>query len=375
MNIKRDIQDLVTSKLYKGRAVIIYGARQIGKTTLIKRIQDEYHLRSSYLNCDEPDIRESLFNKTSTQLKELVGDSRLVLIDEAQRVKNIGITLKLLIDNFPDVQIIATGSSSFELSNKIAEPLTGRKYEFQLYPFSLRELMQINTRKEINRLLEVRIIKGMYPDVVINKSESQYILKDITRSYLYRDILQFQTIRNPEVLNKLLQALALQIGNEVSYNKLANKLQIDKNTISNYIDILEKAFIIFRLNPFSRNIRNELKKLRKIYFIDTGIRNTLINNLNPLDIRQDAGSLWENFLISERVKFLNNHGYFKNLYFWRTHQQHEVDLIEKESGNMHGYEFKINAKKNKVPKIFKDNYPGVKIDFIDMDNYMDFLGL
>jgi len=375
MNIKRDIQDLVTSKLYKGRAVIIYGARQVGKTTLIKRIQDEYHLRSSYLNCDEPDIRESLFNKTSTQLKELVGDSRLVLIDEAQRVKNIGITLKLLIDNFPDVQIIATGSSSFELSNKIAEPLTGRKYEFQLYPFSLRELMQINTRKEINRLLEVRIIKGMYPDVVINKSESQYILKDITRSYLYRDILQFQTIRNPEVLNKLLQALALQIGNEVSYNKLANKLQIDKNTISNYIDILEKAFIIFRLNPFSRNIRNELKKLRKIYFIDTGIRNTLINNLNPLDIRQDAGSLWENFLISERVKFLNNHGYFKNLYFWRTHQQHEVDLIEKESGNMHGYEFKINAKKNKVPKIFKDNYPGVKIDFIDMDNYMDFLGL
>jgi len=375
MNIKRDIQDLVTSKLFKGRAVIIYGARQVGKTTLIKRIQDEYHLRSSYLNCDEPDIRESLFNKTSTQLKELVGDSRLVLIDEAQRVKNIGITLKLLIDNFPDVQIIATGSSSFELSNKIAEPLTGRKYEFQLYPFSLRELMQINTRKEINRLLEVRIIKGMYPDVVINKSESQYILKDITRSYLYRDILQFQTIRNPEVLNKLLQALALQIGNEVSYNKLANKLQIDKNTISNYIDILEKAFIIFRLNPFSRNIRNELKKLRKIYFIDTGIRNTLINNLNPLDIRQDAGSLWENFLISERVKFLNNHGYFKNLYFWRTHQQHEVDLIEKESGNMHGYEFKINAKKNKVPKIFKDNYPGVKIDFIDMDNYMDFLGL
>jgi len=375
MNIKRDIQDLVTSKLFKGRAVIIYGARQVGKTTLIKRIQDEYHLRSSYLDCDEPDIRESLFNKTSTQLKELVGDSRLVLIDEAQRVKNIGITLKLLIDNFPDVQIIATGSSSFELSNKIAEPLTGRKYEFQLYPFSLRELMQINTRKEINRLLEVRIIKGMYPDVVINKSESQYILKDITRSYLYRDILQFQTIRNPEVLNKLLQALALQIGNEVSYNKLANKLQIDKNTISNYIDILEKAFIIFRLNPFSRNIRNELKKLRKIYFIDTGIRNTLINNLNPLDIRQDAGSLWENFLISERVKFLNNHGYFKNLYFWRTHQQHEVDLIEKESGNMHGYEFKINAKKNKVPKIFKDNYPGVKIDFIDMDNYMDFLGL
>ena len=374
-DIKREIQDSVTAKLFKGRAVIIYGARQVGKTTLIKKIQDKYDHSSRYLNCDEPDIRESLTNKSSTELRELIGGNKLVLIDEAQRVRNIGISLKLIIDNYPDIQIIATGSSSFELSNKIAEPLTGRKYEFQLYPFSLKELRQINTGIEMDRLLETRIIKGMYPDVVINKDESEDILRDITKSYLYRDMLQFQSIRNPEILNKLLQALALQIGNEVSYNELANKLKIDKNTIANYINILEKAFIIFRLNPFSKNLRNELKKLRKIYFVDTGIRNALINNLNPLDLRQDAGSLWENFLISERIKSINNSGHSRNLYFWRTHQQHEIDLIEEEGEKIYGYELKMTAKKNKVPKIFRDNYPGVKVNFINKDNYKYFLGL
>lgn len=375
MEIKRDIQDLVTAKLFKGRAIIIYGARQVGKTTLIKKIQYECSVSSKYLNCDEPDIRESFSNKTSTELKELIGNNKLVLIDEAQRVRDIGISLKLIIDNYPEIQIIATGSSSFELSNIIGEPLTGRKHEFQLYPFSLRELLQINTETEIDRLLETRIIKGMYPDVVVNRDESEDILKDIAESYLYRDVLQFQNIRNPEVLNKLLQALALQIGNEVSYNELANKLQIDKNTISNYINILEKAFIIFRLNPFSKNLRNELKKLRKIYFVDTGIRNALIKNLNPLGLRQDTGSLWENFLISERIKSINNEGNSKNLFFWRTHQQQEIDLIEEEGGRIEGYELKMNLKKNIIPKIFRDNYPGVKVSVINRSNYRDFLGL
>lgn len=373
MNIKRDIEDMVIAKLFKGQAIIIYGARQVGKTTLIKKIQDECDQSSNYLNCDEPDIRESLTDKTSTELKELIGNNKLILIDEAQRVRNIGISLKLIIDNYPDIQIIATGSSSFELSNKISEPLTGRKYEFKLYPFSLRELGQLYSRIELKRLLETRIIKGMYPDVALNKDESEDILKNITKSYLYRDILQFQNIRNPEILNKLLQALALQIGNEVSYNELANKVKIDKNTIANYINIMEKAFIIFRLNPFSKNLRNELKKLRKIYFVDTGIRNALINNLNPLNLRQDSGSLWENFLISERIKSLNNSGNIRNLYFWRTHQQHEIDLIEEEAGMIHGYELKMAAKKYSVPKIFRDNYPGVKVDLINMDNYMDLL--
>ncbi|MFC2159124.1 ATP-binding protein [Actinomycetota bacterium] len=375
MNIKRDIEEMVMAKLFKGRAIIIYGARQVGKTTLIRKIQDDCNQSSNYLNCDEPDIRESLTNKTSTEIKELIGNNKLILIDGAQRVRDIGISLKLIIDNYPDIQVIATGSSSFELSNKISEPLTGRKYEFQLYPFSIKELGQVYSEKDTDRLLEARIIRGMYPDVVLNKDESEDILKDITKSYLYRDMLQFQNIRNPEILNKLLQALALQIGNEVSYNELANKLKIDKNTIASYINILEKAFIIFRLNPFSRNLRNELKKLRKIYFVDTGIRNALINNLNPLDLRQDAGSLWENFLISERIKSINNSGHSKNLYFWRTHQQNEIDLIEEEGGKIWGYELKMNAKKYKVPKIFRDNYPGVKVNFVNKGNYKYFLGL
>jgi uncharacterized protein len=373
MKIKRDIQDMITAKIFKGRIIIIYGARQVGKTTLVRMIQNEYNYKTIFLNCDEPDIRESLTNKTSTELKELIGNNNLILIDEAQRVKNIGISLKLIIDNYPNIQIIATGSSSFELSNEISEPLTGRKYEFQLYPFSIKELQQIYSIEEINRLIEVRIIKGMYPDVTINTDESEYILKDITKSYLFRDVLQFQNIRNPDILNKLLQALALQIGNEVSYNELANKLQVDKNTIISYISILEKAFIIFRLNPYSKNLRNELKKLRKIYFVDTGIRNALINNLNPMNLRQDSGSLWENFLISERVKSLNNSGYTANLYFWRTHQQQEIDLIVEEGGIIHGYEFKITAKKYKSPKIFRENYPDVKVDLINRNNYLDFV--
>jgi len=371
--IKRDIHDTVKSKLFKGRAVIIYGARQVGKTTFIKSIQEEFIKDSTYLNCDEPDITESLTNRSSTELKALIGKSRLVLIDEAQRVKNIGITLKLIIDNYPDIQVIATGSSSFELSNEISEPLTGRKYEFYMYPFSFNELKQLYSNTEINRLLDTMIIKGMYPDVIINSEESDDILNDITKSYLFKDVLKFQNIRNPELLGKLLQALALQIGNEVSYRELAELLNIDKNTVANYINILEKAFVIFRLNPFNKNLRNEIKKFRKIYFVDTGIRNAVIKNLNPLSLRQDTGNLWENFLISERIKYLSNSGQRKNLYFWRTHQNSEVDLIEEDAGKMYGYEIKIKSQKYKAPSIFKDAYPEAEVKLISMENYMDFL--
>ena len=371
--LKRDIYGTVKSKLFKGRAVIIYGARQVGKTTLIKSIQKKFEKDSTYLNCDEPDITEYLTNRSSTELKALIGKSRLILIDEAQRVKNIGITLKLLIDNYPDIQIIATGSSSFELSNEISEPLTGRKYEFYMYPFSFNELKQLYSTTEINRLLETLIIKGMYPDVIINTEESDDILNDITKSYLFKDVLKFQNIRNPEVLGKLLQALALQIGNEVSYRELAELLNIDKNTVANYINILEKAFVIFRLNPFNKNLRNEIKKFRKIYFVDTGIRNAVIKNLNPLSLRQDTGNLWENFLISERIKYLSNSGQRKNLYFWRTHQRNEVDLIEEDGGNIYGYEIKIKSQKYKVPEVFKGAYPGSEVKLVSIENYMDFL--
>lgn len=234
-------------------------------------------------------------DKTSTELKAFLGDKKLIIIDEAQRVKNIGITLKLLIDNFPKMQIIATGSSSFDLSNEISEPLTGRKNEFHLYPFSIEEISQKYSKIETNRLLERRMIYGMYPEAVKGGEDLVKNLKSLAQSYVYKDILQYQNIKNPESLVKLLQALALQLGNEVSYNELAGLTGLDKNTVSNYIQILEKAFIIFRLSPFSRNLRKELKKLRKIYFYDTGIRNALIGNFNPLDLRTDAGALWKTF--------------------------------------------------------------------------------
>lgn len=374
--IKRTIQNNIEKSLFKGKIVIIYGARQVGKTTLVREIQKKYSDHSNdsiYLNCDEIDIRQALTDKTSTEIKAFLGNNKLAIIDEAQRVKNIGITLKLIADNFPSIQVIATGSSSLDLSNEIAEPLTGRKYEFHLYPFALEELKSVYKEIEISRLIERRIIFGMYPEIALNDSDAFKNLKNITDSYLYKDILQYQNIKNPEVLNKLLQALALQIGNEVSYNELSNTVGIDKKTVSNYIQLLEKSFVIFKLQPFSRNLRTELKKLRKIYFYDTGIRNALINNFNPLNLRQDVGALWENFMISERIKYNNNYEQIKNIYFWRTHNQKEIDYLEESGGVLNGYEFKWEKNKFSKPKEFLETYKNSSIELINKKNYQNFV--
>jgi len=371
-NIKRTIQNQIEDKLFKGKIIVIYGARQVGKTTLVKEIQKKYP-DSSYLNCDEIDIRTALTDKTSTEIKNFVGNRKLIILDEAQRVKNIGLTLKLMVDNFPDTQIIATGSSSFDLSNQINEPLTGRKYTFYLYPFSINELKSIYSDLELDRILEKFLIFGTYPEIITKENDVIENLKNLTTSYLYKDILQFQNLKNPEVLERLLQALALQIGNEVSYNELSSIVGVDKNTVANYIQILEKSFVIFRLRPFSKNIRNELKKLRKIYFYDTGIRNALINNFNPLDLRNDFGFLWENFIISERMKF--NHYYNNNVnsYFWRTLEKQEIDYVEDQNGVLSGFEFKFNKDKFKKPKIFLETYKDSSLELINKDNYKSFL--
>ena len=371
-NIKRTIQNQIEDKLFKGKIIVIYGARQVGKTTLVKEIQKKYP-DSSYLNCDEIDIRTALTDKTSTEIKNFVGNRKLIILDEAQRVKNIGLTLKLMVDNFPDTQIIATGYSSFDLSNQINEPLTGRKYTFYLYPFSINELKSIYSDLELDRILEKFLIFGTYPEIITKENDVIENLKNLTTSYLYKDILQFQNLKNPEVLERLLQALALQIGNEVSYNELSSIVGVDKNTVANYIQILEKSFVIFRLRPFSKNIRNELKKLRKIYFYDTGIRNALINNFNPLDLRNDFGFLWENFIISERMKF--NHYYNNNVnsYFWRTLEKQEIDYVEDQNGVLSGFEFKFNKDKFKKPKIFLETYKDSSLELINKDNYKSFL--
>ena len=371
--IKRTIQEKIEDKLFKGKVIILYGPRQVGKTTIVKEIQNKNISNSIYFNCDEPDIREKFENKTSTFLKELIGNKKIVIIDEAQRVKDIGITLKLIIDNFKDIQVIATGSSSFDLANKTAESLTGRKYEFYLYPLSIEELNPEKNKLEIDRTLENRIIYGSYPEVIINSSEAEENIKLIAKSYLYKDILQYQNIKNPDILEKLLQSLALQVGNEVSYNEISNFLDIDKKTVASYIEILKKAFIIFELKPFSRNLRNELRKLRKIYFFDTGARNALINNFNSLDRRNDAGQLWENFIISERIKINNNHGNDYNIYFWRTHNKKEIDYIEEKNGKLYGYEIKLGSGKSSGAKLFLDTYVNSEFKIIKKDNYNEFI--
>lgn len=372
--LKRKVQEIIEKSLFKGKVIIIYGARQVGKTTLVQEIQKKYPANSVYFNCDEPDIRAAFTGKTSTEIKSFLGNKELVILDEAQRIENIGLTLKLIVDNFPEMQIIATGSSSFDLSNKIVEPLTGRKYEFYLYPFSLEELAAEYSPLEINRLLEQRIILGMYPEIVFSGQAAEAKLKSIAKSYLYKDILQFQNIKHAEAIEKLLQALALQIGNEVSYNELAQTAGIDKNTVASYIRIMEQAFIIFRLSPFSRNLRNELKKFRKVYFFDTGVRNALINNFNPLNLRQDTGALWENFAVSERIKHNRNNNLDKNIYFWRTREGREIDYLEEAGGKIYGWEIKWAEEKFKAPKLFLETYPGSEVNLINRNNFLDNLG-
>ncbi len=371
--IKRTIQSRLEDKFFKGKVIILYGPRQVGKTTLVKEIQKKNLSNSIYFNCDEPDIREKLESKTSTFLKELIGDKKIIIIDEAQRVKNIGITLKLIIDNFKDVQVIATGSSSFDLANKTTESLTGRKYEFYLYPFSIEELNPEKNKIEIDRTIENRMIYGLYPEVIIKSAEAEENIKLIAKSYLYKDILQYQNIKNPNILEKLLQSLALQVGNEVSYNELSNFLDIDKKTVANYIEILKKAFVIFELKPFSRNLRNELRKLRKIYFFDNGVRTALINNFNSLDRRNDAGQFWENFIISERVKINSNHGNDYNMYFWRTHDKKEIDYLEEKNGKLYGYKIKLGSGRLSGVKLFLDTYPDSELKVIKKDNYNELI--
>lgn len=373
MYIQRTIYNKIFQNLFKNKAIIIYGARQVGKTTLINKIKDNSKYKTIYLNCDETDVRQALTNKTSTELKNFIGDNKLVIIDEAQRVQNIGLSLKLLTDNFKDIQVIATGSSSFELSNKISEPLTGRKTEFHLYPFSVKELSQNLSDIELSRSLEDFLIFGMYPEINVNKSNRKNLLLELATSYSYKDILQFDKIRNSAILEKLLQLLALQIGSEVSYTELAGNLGIDKNTVAKYIDILEQAFIIFTLKPFSRNLRNELKKLRKVFFWDTGIRNALINNFNPLDLRQDSGALFENFIIVEKIKKNSNNLTFPNYYFWRTQDKKEIDLLEEIDGKISAYEIKLKKEKVKEPKIFKETYPNSSFATINKNNFIEFL--
>jgi uncharacterized protein len=372
--IKRQLTELIKQKLFKSKALIITGARQVGKTTLVKNLADELNIDFSYLNCDEPDIQAILRRPTSTRLKQLIGSKKLIIIDEAQRIPDIGITSKLFIDNFPDIQLILTGSSSLDMANALNEPLTGRKFEFNLFPFSFAELSAQTSVLEEKRLLENRLIYGYYPEIVVNPAEEEDRLLELVTSYLFKDILSMGQVQKPLILDRLTKALALQIGSEVSTNELSRLLGIDKNTVSRYVDLLEKTYVIFSLNSYSKNLRNELKKSRKIYFWDLGIRNAIIKNFNPLEIRSDKGHLWENFIIAERMKYLNNKGRRDNVYFWRTTQNQEIDFIEEYGGKLNAYEIKWSHKaKANLPSAFKISYPGSAFDVISTENYQEYL--
>lgn len=336
---------------------------------------EKYGDPKDYLDCDNLEVRQALEVQNKDKLKGFIGNTKFVVIDEAQRVRNIGLNLKILIDNFPDLQIIATGSSSFDLANKINEPLTGRHIDFHLGALCIKEMQQVSNNIEIYGKISDFLRFGMYPDIVLNKDiyEAQTILRNIASNYLYKDILEFESVKKSELLIKLLQALALQVGNQVSDNELANLLNCSRDTVNRYIDLLEKSFVIFRLGSFSRNLRNELKFSKKIYFYDLGIRNALINNFNDLSLRQDTGALWENFLISERQKYIHNNMLYRSTYFWRNHAQKEIDYIEDYDGVLHAYEFKWGDKQAKIPKIFPETYPDSTFQVVNRENFLDFV--
>jgi len=372
--IQRKLKEQISKRLNRGKVIIVVGPRQVGKTTLLKMIADESERNVLVWNCDEPDIRKKLNDTTSTALRAETANAGLILIDEAQRVKDIGITLKLLIDNVKDKQIIVTGSSAIELSNSINEPLTGRKYEYVMYPFSAEELINNHGATEERRLLGHRLVYGSYPEVVNNEGEEREILTNLVSSYLYKDIFSFQDVRKPEIIEQLLQALALQVGSEVSFNELSKLLGLNTATIQRYIDLLEKSYIIFHLRSFSRNVRSELKKSRKFYFYDNGVRNAMIGNYNLIEMRADVGALWENYVISERIKHNANIAFYGKSHFWRTQQQQEIDYIEDVDGMLHTYEFKWNtSRKAKLTETFSRNYPVHTYTVVSPDNYQDFV--
>ena len=367
----RNLKEIITRRLWKGKAIVLIGPRQVGKTTLIKEIIEGENVL--FFDGDDPTTRNLLTLPNTEELRSIIGNNKLIFIDEAQRIQGIGITIKIITDQFKDIQVLISGSSSFDLKNELYEPFTGRKWEYEMFPISWEEFQNKHGYLIAEQQLESRLIYGFYPDVLNNPGDEKEILQTLVNSYLYNDILAFSGIRKPEVLEKLLVALALQIGSEVNYNELALTVGIDKNTISKYIDILQSGFILFKLGSYSKNKRKEISTNKKIYFYDNGVRNTILGNYTPLDIRLDKGALWENFLISERIKQIKYNQSLIKTYFWRSKQQQEVDFVEEENGLITGYEFKwLNKKKIRLPKTFTATYNATE-KVIDKTNFREFV--
>ena len=373
MHINRIITSSIQSHLFQGKAILLMGPRQVGKTTLISSLLAEQKEKVMVLNGDEADVRELLTPTTSTRLRAIIRDNRIVVIDEAQRIENVGLTIKLFTDQIKEVQVIATGSSALELAASINEPLTGRKFEFMLFPLSFAEMVAHHGLLEERRLLEHRLLYGYYPEVVTHLGQEKKLLKLLANSYLYKDLLALGQFNKPALLERIVRALALQIGSEVSYHEIAQLVGADNQTVERYIDLLEKSYVVFRLPAYSRNVRNEIKKSRKIYFYDTGIRNAVIGNFSPIMARSDRGALWENFLISERYKYLTYQEIDASRFFWRTTQQQEIDYLEERDEKLYAYEFKWGKANVKFSKTFTNAYPDSELQSISRENYDSFL--
>lgn len=373
--ITRTLQKTIEKRMFQGKAIILVGARQVGKSTLMRKIvakREENHIT---LECDDPQTRQLLTDSNTEELRAIIGNNQIVVIDEAQLVPNIGQTMKLIVDQMPHVQLLVSGSSAFELHNRLNEPLTGRKFEYRLYPITTEEQLASQGVLTVRQTLDFRLIYGSYPDVMTHREDAKELLTELVSSYLYKDLLMLDNIRKPVLINKLLVALALQVGSEVSYNEIAQTIGTDSKTVEKYIDLLEKCYVVFRLNALSRNVRNELKKSKKIYFYDNGVRNALLQNYAPLEMRQDVGALWENFFVSERIKFNHYHRHLVNYYFWRTTNQQEIDLIEESDGMFTAFEMKWNPKRANLalPTTFTNNYHTASAAIITPLNYMEWL--
>ncbi|MBU2585790.1 MAG: ATP-binding protein [Bacteroidetes bacterium] len=380
--IPRKLIESIKTKLFRNKAIIIYGPRQVGKTTLVNSILsgieiDNSSLRekTAYVNGDDSDVREILSNPNVVKLEGIIGKAKILFIDEAQRIPEIGIIIKIIVDRIKDVQVIATGSSSFLLSQSIREPLTGRAFEFVLFSLTFGELVDHTSLLDEKRKIEKRLIYGSYPEIANSPGEEKELLELLSGSYLYRDLFMLETVSRPELLEKITKAIALQVGSEVSTIEIGQLVGADRLTVEKYIDLLERAFIIFKLTALKRNVRNEIKKGKKIYFYDNGIRNAVIKNFNGINSRNDAGALWENYCISERMKYLAYTKSSAQSYFWRTTQQQEIDYLEEETeNNISAFEFKLNPlSKAKFSKTFIDSYPVKLTKVITQGNIEEFI--
>jgi len=372
---KRVISSEITKWLFKGKALIITGARQVGKTTLLSSISGKFG-HTLWLNADENITRTRLTNPSIQDLKGIVGDYKIVVIDEIQRIANAGLLLKLLVDNFKDVQILATGSSALEISDSIFEPMTGRHFLFNLYPFTLAELYPTKSPFELEQELPFHLVFGCYPELSLKKNMAEMLLSNLTQQYLYKDVLVWKDIRKPELLDKLLKLLAYQMGSEVSIHELSNQLNVKSDTVENYIDLLEKSFVVYRLKSYTTNQRKEVSKMSKILFWDNGVRNAIIGNFNDLSIRTDQGALFENFIISERVKMNAWLSPSTKSFFWRNYNKNEVDYVELNKKELSGYEIKWNTqKKFKVSKAFTNLYPNASTSVITPHSFANFTAL